>query len=231
MEVIRTRKRTMKTIITTAILIAAAAVGRADTVTTNWTSGFSSGGVIADGNLAGWSDTRTLGGIDGILTNLSLSLSLNGGNNGDLYAYLVHDTGFCILLNRVGRDGGNPFGYSNPGMSLTFSDAAPNGDIHFYGGLNVPVGFFQPDARNISPLSSGASLALFDRANSGAWLNSFTNLNPNGTWTLFVADVVGGGTPTTVQNWGLTLDIQVVPEPSILALALVGLGLGLRRKR
>jgi hypothetical protein len=132
----------MKTILTTATLIAAAVVGRADTLTTNWTSGFASGGVVADGNLAGWSDTRTLGGIDGLITNLSLSLTLSGGNNGDLYAYLVHDTGFSVLLNRVGRDGSNPFGYSNAGISLTFSDSAPNGDVHFYGGLSVPVGFF-----------------------------------------------------------------------------------------
>ena len=34
-----------------------------------------------------------------------MTLNLSGGWNGDLYAYLVHNSGFAVLLNRVGRNG------------------------------------------------------------------------------------------------------------------------------
>ncbi|TAK92755.1 MAG: PEP-CTERM sorting domain-containing protein [Verrucomicrobia bacterium] len=203
----------MKRILATMVLVLAGVTSRADTVTTNWSSGFTASGVIPDGNLAGWSDTRVIGGLSGLISDVNLSLTLSGGNNGDLYAYLVHSSGFAVLLNRVGRDGSNPFGYGNAGINVTFNDGAAT-DIHYYGGTGIPSGSFQPDARNISPLSSGATLAGFDRANSGAWLSSFTNQSANGSWTLFIADVVGGGTGPTVTSWGLSLDLVPVPEAS-----------------
>ncbi|TAL05897.1 MAG: PEP-CTERM sorting domain-containing protein [Verrucomicrobia bacterium] len=201
----------MKKTIATMMLVLAGVTSRADTVTTNWN--LSTGNVIPDGNLAGWSDTRVIGGISGTISDVNVSLNLSGGNNGDLYAYLVHSSGFAVLLNRVGRDGSNPFGYGNAGMAVTFDDGAAT-DIHFYGGTGIPSGSYQPDARNVSPLSSGATLAGFDRATSGAWLSSFTNQSANGSWTLFIADVVGGGSGPTVTSWGLTLDLVPVPEAS-----------------
>ena len=221
----------MKTILVTTMLFLAGITSRADTLTTNWTSGFLGSGVIPDGNLSGWSDTRTLTGFGGTIADVNVTLTLSGGNNGDLYGYLVHDSGFSVLLNRVGRDGGNAFGYGNPGMTVTFDDTGLGGDIHYYGGAGVPNGLFQPDARNLSPLSSASAMGLFDRANDGAWLNSFTTLDPNGSWTLYLADVVGGGSPATVVNWGL--NVELVPEPATAALAGLGLALGLwlRRKR
>ena len=221
----------MKTIIAIAMLFLVGMTSRAETVTTNWTANFANSGVVLDGNLTGWSDTRTIDGIAGTIADVNVSLTLSGGNNGDLYAYLEHSSGFSVLLNRPGRDSGNSFGYGNPGMTVTFADSAINGDIHYYGGTGVPSGTYQPDARNISPLSSAAALSLFDRGNNGAWLNSFTNLDVSGTWTLFVADVVGGGSPSTVADWGLTIDYLNVPEPSVVALAGLGLALGLARRR
>lgn len=201
----------MKRILAMMLLALGAVMSRADTVTTNWN--LTTGNVIPDGNLAGWSDTRAIGGLSGLISDVNVTLNLNGGNNGDLYAYLVHSSGFAVLLNRVGRDGSNPFGYGNAGINVTFDDSAST-DIHFYGGTGIPSGSYQPDARNVSPLSSGATLAGFDRANSGAWLNSFTNQSANGSWTLFIADVVGGGSGPTVTSWGLTLDLVPVPEAS-----------------
>ena len=38
------------------------------------------------------------------LTNLEVTLTVTNGWNGDLYAYLVHDSGFVVLLNRVGQE-------------------------------------------------------------------------------------------------------------------------------
>jgi len=57
-------------------------------------------------------------------------------------------------------------------------------------------------------------------------------MNPNGIWTLYLADM-SGGTTSTLMGW--SLDIMAVPEPTILALAVFGIGLasvlGFRRWR
>ncbi|TAK97781.1 MAG: PEP-CTERM sorting domain-containing protein [Verrucomicrobia bacterium] len=201
----------MKRILATMALTVFAVAGRGDIVTTNWTGGFANSGIIPDGNLTGWSDTRNIGGLSGTIADVNVSLTFSGGNNGDLYAYLVHSSGFAVLLNRAGRDGGNPFGYANAGMAVTFDDTASNGDIHYYGGSGVPTLAYEPDARNISPLSSASLLAGASRT---AWLGSFTNQSANGSWTLFIADVVGGGSGPSVTSWGLTLDLVPVPEAS-----------------
>jgi hypothetical protein len=41
-------------------------------------------------------------------------------------------------------------------------------------------------------------------------LSGFDNADPNGIWTLFVADVSAGGM-STLQGWGLS--ITLIPEP------------------
>jgi hypothetical protein len=59
-------------------------------------------------------------------------------------------------------------------------------------------------------------------------LSVFNGMNPNGDWTLFLADQ-GAGETATLTGW--TLTITAVPEPSVaLCLALAG-GLSLRRRR
>jgi hypothetical protein len=73
----------------------------------------------------------------------------------------------------------------------------------------------------VSPLSSGA---VIGGTSPTALLSSFNGLNPNGTWTLFIADVSGGDV-TTVTSWGL--DIAAVPEPrSIIEAGVAALFLG-----
>jgi subtilisin-like proprotein convertase family protein len=53
-------------------------------------------------------------------------------------------------------------------------------------------------------------------------LASFLSTNPNGTWSLFIADLSGGGV-STVQSWGLQMDIVAVPEVETwVAAALAG---------
>jgi hypothetical protein len=117
-------------------------------------------------------------------------------------------------------------------MTLTFSDVGSGGDIHYYGGGTIGSGTYQPDARAISPLSSGSVLAGTSRT---AWLSSFTNQPANGSWTLFVADVVGGNGAPTVSSWGLTLDLVPVPEATQWAMcgvmAVFGVGYYLRVRR
>ena len=171
----------------------------------SWNSG-ALNSVVPDGNTNGWVNSTVISGQSGTIQpgSLQVALNLTGGYNGDLYAYLVNSSGgFVVLLDRVG---GLPFGYSDAGMTVTFtSDAAQN--IHNYGGGFVPSGAYLPDNSGITTGNSG-SLASF--------------LNPNGTWSLFIADLSSGGV-TTVQSWGLQMDIVAVPEVETwIAAALAG---------
>jgi subtilisin-like proprotein convertase family protein len=202
-------KKTILALTTTMLVLAHPA--RADFLQT-FTTDFQNGGVIPDGSLTGWSDTRTVGGLGGPITDVNVTLNLSGGWNGDLYAYLVHDTGFAVLLNRVGRGTGNAPGYGNAGMSVTLDEAAiVAGNIHTYGGLSVPSGSYQSDGRNISPL---ATVGVFDSGYPVASLSSFNGMTGgNGNWTLFIADV-SGGDQSTLTSW--SLEIAAVPEPASL---------------
>jgi len=219
-------KRT--TLIFAFLLLALARSAQADFSPT-FSTGFQNGGVIPDGVLTGWSDTRTLSGAPTAIGDVNVRLSLSGGWNGDLYAYLVHNSGFAVLLNRVGRTGANEPGFGTAGMNVTLDDSALL-NIHDVSAPGTPPTYsYAPDGRNISPLSSGS---LFDSTSATALLSSFTG-NANGNWTLFVADVSGGGV-STVTSWGL--DIAAVPEPAsiiegMVAVLFLGGVVGLYRRK
>lgn len=179
-----------------------------------WSSG-SLNSMVPDGNASGWVNSTVVSGQLGTITpgSLEVTLNLSGGWNGDLYAYLVNSGGgFVVLLDRVGMgEGFGSFGYGDAGMNVMFSAAGAGGDIHSYGGnvllSGVPSGPFQPDGSGTTTGNPGS-------------LNSF--VNPIGTWSLFIADLSGGGV-TTVQNWGLQMDIVAVPEiETWVAAALAG---------
>jgi hypothetical protein len=192
------------------LLIAAlmtAVTSQAVIYSTNWNSGFVNGTTIPDNNFSGWSDTRNVSTMPaGTFVGLTVDLQLTGGWNGDLYAYLVHSTGFSVLLDRVGMGvAPGAFGYGDAGMNVNL--AATGSTIHGYGGANVfsasPTGSWQTD-------------------NTSGSLASFLSTTPNGTWSLFIADLSGGGV-TTVQSWGLQMDIVAVPEVETwVAAALAG---------
>jgi subtilisin-like proprotein convertase family protein len=173
---------------------------------------------IPDGQPAGISDFQTITSGIAQIGSLKVKLYVSGNFNGDLYCYLGHGTGYSVLLNRPGRTTGNLDGYDDGGFQITLSDTAANGDIHDYRGLQTPLpgfpltGVWQPDARNISPDT------VLDTDPRTAWLSSFGGLDPNGTWTLFIADLSSGG--TSVLN-GWQLEITAIPEPSGTAFALL----------
>jgi subtilisin-like proprotein convertase family protein len=179
-------------------------------------------GLVPDADYSGFADTRTISVTNTVnaISDVRVSLNLSGGYNGDLYAYLVHGSGFAVLLNRVGRTSGNLFGYSDAGFNITLSDLA-TGDIHLYGGNGgLPLsGTWQPDGRSISPAT------VLDTTPRTAFLGSFDGQSANGLWTLFVADYAVGDQSTLV-SWGL--QVTTIPEPGIgllglLAGAIIGL--------
>ena len=227
----------MKTIPVKAIIVGAMLMGSsamAGSYNFTFNNGFNNGGVVPDGNPTGLTIATNLTGMSGAISSLTLSLNVSGGYNGDLYAYLAGPNGgFAVLLNRVGVSGNaSMFGYGDAGLNVTFSDAAAN-DIHFYqnvGSYDITSGtvLWQPDGRNIDPQSAPN---LFSSTPQTAMLNSFDGNNPNGTWTLFLADL-SSGQQSTVGSWSLA--INTVPEPSTQEL--IGLGLGtamllIRRRR
>ena len=187
-------------------------------------STFANSGLIPDGSVVGSAGTASVSGYGSSLTDISVTLNISGGYNGDLYAYLSYGGVLVPLLNRVGvtaTGGGNVFGYGDTGFDVTLSSAGAN-NIHFYGssspsfnGSGQLTGTWQPDGRAIDPLSTPGS---FDSATPVTFA-SFDSKNPNGTWTLFLADLSSGGQSQLV-SW--ELDITAVPEPVNVALGAFG---------
>lgn len=170
---------------------------------------------IPDGNVNGYQSTLNFNdSYYNQILDVDVKLNISGGYNGDLYVYLTHSSGFSVLLNRVGRTGFNPFGYGDAGFNITLSDEATT-DIHAYGGNggNQLTGEWQPDARNSDPA------LVIQIAPRNAFLSSFDGGNPNGDWTLFIADM-SGGDQSTLVSW--ELDITAVPEPTTVALGVFG---------
>jgi len=148
------------------------------------------------------------------ITDVSVTFTITGGWNGDLYAYLSHDTsGTLILLTRVGVGNGTSgstlynYGYSGGGFNnITLSDSG-SGNIHNYGGSTL----------NIQP-TAGATYNA-DGGGSATFGSTFGGQDPSGNWTLFFADL-SGGSVSTLTGW--SLDITAVPEPVNVALGVFG---------
>jgi autotransporter-associated beta strand protein len=165
----------------------------------DWTPGTT----VPDNNPVGAADTRNvIFDPAAVITGLEVRLELSGGWNGDLYASLVHDSGFTVLLNRPGNTASNPGGSGSSGMNITFSDSAAT-DIH----TGIPnsgfvTGTWQPDARTADPA------VVTDTSPRTAFLSSFNEAPVQGNWTLFLADNATADTSTLV-SWGLTITSEI----------------------
>jgi hypothetical protein len=182
-------------------------------------STFANSGYIPDGSAVGSSGTATASGLEPHITGVSVNLNISGGYNGDLYAYLSYNGALVPLLNRVGVGTGNAFGYGDSGFNVTLSSAGTY-DVHNYGNYSPSfssgqlTGTWQPDGRAIDPQGAPNT---FDAAGTVNF-SSYNGMNPNGTWTLFIADLSAGG-QSKLNGW--TLDITAaVPEPANAALAI-----------
>ena len=176
---------------------------------------------IPDADSSGYVNSQTISeGTQGnyLGGNLSVAdvvvrLDVSGGWNGDLYAYLRHETaggtGFAVLLDRVGTTAGNPlgsglngFGSDGDGSPFRLTDSASYSDVH--------GGSFPSYAGHLT------GTWQVDQSGGANSLISFHELNPVGTWSLFVADLSGENV-STLNGWGL--EITAVPEPVNVALS------------
>ena len=160
---------------------------------------------IPDGNPVGVSFSETVSDVPGGSTvgGLTVDLSVSGGYNGNLYAYLVAPNGTLVmLLNQPGATISNPFGYAGSGLNVTLSDSA--------------AGSIQTTPETPGSVFSGT----FQAAGT---LGAVSGSAADGTWTLFFADEVAGGSPATLNGW--SLGITAVPEPVNLTMIIFGAGL------
>ena len=163
-------------------------------------SGTSLNAVIPDSNPNGITVAINVSGAASTLTVVTVTVNIAGGYNGDLYAYLAYNGTLVTLLNRVGTESGGTiqqlFGYSTAGFN------------------NVTLGASGSDIHGVQNPTSGITYTP-----DGGSLSAFNGMNPNGTWTLFFADMSGGNV-STLNGW--SLDITAVPEPVEVALAIFG---------
>ena len=162
--------------------------------------------------------------------------------NGDLFVTLRHESGYSVLLNRVGRRAESSLGYADNGFNITLDDGAA-ADVHTYrttvmGSDVLPIsssdpaspltGIWKPDARAVDP---NVVLSTTSRT---ATLSSFNGQLPSGQWTLFVADLSPEGL-AQLDSW--TLRVTVIPETESIAtcvagaLTAVAIGRRVRRRR
>lgn len=182
------------------------------------------GSVIPETSIGGLVNTQNVSiGISSIDV-VTVTLDISGGWNGDLYAYIQHDSGFAVLLNRPGKTAAQPAGSPSSGLQIIFADAAPS-DVHTsLPPSGVAAGTFKPDGRQTDP-----SFVL-DTDLRTATLSSFTGLNPNGNWAVFVVDAATGD-QATLNGWTLSVTGTAIPEPAGLGLlALAGLLVARRRR-
>ena len=199
----------MKTILT-AVLLLAAYWAEATLVDTQSFSG----GSIPDGSPVGTVFTGTFGnaGSGDKVLGITVNLTVTGGNNGSLYAYLVAPNGtLVLLLDRPGVAAtGNPMGYAGSGFgsgsgtssTFTLSDNIAGGATY----------------SSIQTTAETPGAQVTGTFNAAGTLGTFNNSSANGNWELFFADLTKGGGASTVTGWSLNL--TVVPEPVTLALGL-----------
>jgi subtilisin-like proprotein convertase family protein len=163
-------------------------------------------GSIPDGNPLGVSFTGTYDQATpgDTVSGLTVDLSISGGYNGNLYAYLVAPNGTMVgLLNQPGATISNPFGCAGSGLNVTLSESA--------------AGSIQT-----TPEIPGSVFGLGLAYQAAGSLSGFNGSAADGTWMLFFADEAPGGGQAILNGW--SLNITAVPEPANMALVIFGVG-------
>ena len=155
-------------------------------------------GIIPDGSPVGVVFSGSVSGqpAGSTVSGLTVDLTITGGYNGDLYAYLIAPNGTLVVLMNQPGVAVNGFGASGAGMNITLSDAG---------------------STSIQSVTTGADNFTGTYQAAGT-LSSFNGSQANGNWTLFFADLSSGGGQSSLTGWSLNL--TVVPEPVEMALGL-----------
>lgn len=156
----------------------------------DYTATFSGSQVIPDNDYSGVAYLMNFGAVGLNISDVSVTLNISGGYNGDLYAYLSDGSTLVQLLN------------PNPAVSTSGFDNVTLSET----GASIPTGGSGPLTGNYIAYGN---------------LSSFNGADPNGNWTLFLADLSAGDTSTLT---GFTVDITAVPEPTSVGLILFGCG-------
>ena len=184
-----------------------------------YSSGSLAGGAVPDNNLSGVAFNFTSGIPQNYITDVKVTLNFaTGGSafNGDLYGFLAYSGGgFTVLLDRVGRNATSAYGFNTAGGTIQLSSTGSGGSIHDAASLSSGT-WYQPDGNTVYPI---APQTAFTSGLTGGDFTSFNGLNPNGTWTLFLADTSGGNL-NSLTTW--SLDVTAVPEPITVALGIFG---------
>jgi subtilisin-like proprotein convertase family protein len=193
-----------------------------------------SGGTIADGNPVGqtfYGNFTAAQSWDRVVA-AAVTVDITGGYNGDLYAYLVAPNGtVMVLLDPVNNPNANLTG---SGMQATFTGFQMDSQTAFHitsdgnpGGAQLTPGYSAPNdgggtltgyANAIGSMLYGPG---YNPANDLTAAQYASLPTANGTWSLFIADIMTDDTGNgnhQLNSWSLTL--AVVPEPVDLALGL-----------
>jgi subtilisin-like proprotein convertase family protein len=203
--------RTIKAIIWLILLEGAACLSLRAQPTETYV--FSEHREVPDGNSAGLTEVRNVNSAIESIRSMKVGLKISGEFNGDLYAYLRHESGFVVLLNRPGKTDANVHGYQGRGLDVSFESGATNGDIHLYQDISTPLagspltGAWEADGRTADPA------AVTEAAGRFTSVTNFNGLNAGGEWTLYLADLDSGGT-NLLTEWSLELAGSVSPALS-----------------
>ncbi len=191
------------------ILSAASATAGLITVDSTTQYGHAINVTVPDGNSGGISSILNVSGAGYIYSagdNVSVTLNISSGYNGDLYAYVLSPVGTRVqLLDRPGLGllgGVAGVGYTDAGFSnVTLSDGN-SVNVNSYGGGGVP------------------SSISYNPSAGGTAFQTYNGQNANGNWVLFISDLNGGDLSfSRLDSWSLTV---AVPEPVDVALGIFG---------
>ena len=176
-----------------------------------------SGNTINDPTDPGLARVLTVSTPGNQLTDLSITLDIASADgstawNSDLYVQLSSPSGaLAVLINRTGLTPVDGNGYGDTGFSVTINDGAAD-DIHLY----QTVSYTLNGAGQLTGTwkSDGRADAL--GGTRGSALAGLLGTDPNGAWTLLVADL-GSGNLAKLNGWGISG--TTVPEPAATAAA------------
>jgi len=142
---------------------------------------------------AGYSINFAASGLN--ISDISITLNLTGGYNGDIYAYLSHGSQIAVLFNQI-------TGAANSsGFDITLVEGTGNS-------VQTATG-------------TAGQVLLGTTFTASQDLSVLNNSDPNGAWTLFFADLSPGDT-STLNSFNVNITTSAVPEPVNVALGIFG---------